>query len=192
MIGIIEIIAIAVIGFVIWILLAFNHIDYLTAEEKGKTQRGKKTLLDKLVTNPGYLFIFCSIIYSLGSLLYTPYLTVLDYSVIKNLADIIVETDGVIIGFSGIIVALVLKDVLEKSRKAGTKFSAAYKEKKRKIIVFIIYIVLILISSMFFGFLAIMGFLLLVLFSIALLFTSIIELLAMLAYSLVYDPEETA
>lgn len=190
MIGIIEIIAITVIAFAIWILLALSHINYLRTEEEGKTRKREETLLEKLIFSPGYLFVFCLILFSPFTSLYIPRLVVLDYSVIKNLVDIIVETDGVIIGFSGIIVGLVLRDVLEKSHKADAKFSAAYNEKKRKIITFITYIVIILISSMFFGFAAIMGGILTVVFSIILLFTAIIELLAMLAYSIVYDPEE--
>jgi len=129
-------------------------------------------------------FFLCLFIFSLCSLLYIPFIETLDYSRVKDIVDLIVQTDGVVIAFSGVIAGLILKELLKESQIAKAKLSDEYKRKRNKIIYFVATTFIILIFSIYFGIAVIMTrFVYFILLSIIFLFTGIIELFTTLVNS---------
>ena len=126
-------------------------------------------VLKKIFFHHFLLFIFCSVIFFLtSSLIYIEYLKALDYSRTRDIVELVVETDGIILAFSGVIASIILKKFMEESEEAKARLVDEYRKKRRRIINFIGAIVLILISSIFFGLGALItqGFVYNVLFSI--------------------------
>jgi len=156
-------------------------------EQKPCIQKRIKIWILRIFFHPVLLFVFCSVIFFLVSFsIYIKYLEVLDYSKTNDIVKLIVETDGIILAFSGVIASIILKKFMEEPEKAKAQLANEYKKKRSRIISFIGTIVLILISSIFFGLGALItqGFVYNVLFSIILLFVGIVEVFAMLIYSI--------
>ena len=160
--------------------------------QKRIKEKAKKVLLE-LLSHPVWLFIFCFIMFLLPTFLYINALETLDYDRASDIVELLVRTDGVLIAFSGVIASIILRKFFEESHRAKVRLSKAYKEKRDRIISFIGAILLILISSIFFGLWAILlqNFVFTIFFSVVLLFTGIIELFAMLVYAVRFDPEQT-
>jgi len=189
-----------------------NQID-----KKPCIQKQIKMLLQKILFNPRYLFIFalllCWTTYGVMEILvflkifahsYFYYLLNLDYSKGKDIVDLIVTTNASIIAFTAVTASMILKHTLEeeKDREKSPKIDADaresiivtkehvldYRKKVHKIIDFIMYIVFSFISSIFFGFGAIITQSFFnILFSMSFLLVGIIEVFAMVIYSLEFE-----
>lgn len=166
--------------------------------EKPCIQKRIKLWLAKILFNPLYLSIFCFVLFSLSVPLYTEYLEALDYNRAKDLVESIVKTDGFIIAFTGVIATLIVKHILEKEKeekasgyaviagenRAESEFNC-YKKKRRDIINFIAFILLILTFSIILSLSVIITQrFFFVIWSMLLLFIGIIELITMIYYSL--------
>ncbi|MDH5770166.1 MAG: hypothetical protein OEZ25_02605 [Candidatus Bathyarchaeota archaeon] len=153
-------------------------------EGKPCIQKRVKMWFVRRLQEPMDTFFLCLFIFSLCSLLYIPFIETLDYSRVKDIVDLIVQTDGVVIAFSGVIAGLILKELLKESQIAKAKLSDEYKRKRNKIIYFVATTFIILIFSIYFGIAVIMTrFVYFILLSIIFLFTGIIELFTTLVNS---------
>lgn len=151
-----------------------------------------KRKIRMIVFNPLYIGVFCIIVFFPCTLLYIKYLQALDYSQISGIVRLIVETDGVLIAFSGVIVGLFLRKFLEESEMAKVRLSSVHEKKRATIINFVACILMALIASIFFSLGAIItqSWDFTIQISIIFMFTGIIELFSMLVYAIGFDPEK--
>jgi len=166
--------------------------------EKPCIQKRIKLWLAKILFNPLYLSIFCFALFSLSVPLYTEYLEALDYNHAKDLVELIVRTDGFIIAFTAVIATLIVKHILEEEKEmektsainvaVGEKsisLQLDYKKKRRDIINFIAFILLILTFSIILSLSVIITQrFFFVIWSMLSLSIGIIELITMIYYSL--------
>jgi hypothetical protein len=166
-------------------------------DKKPRVQKRAKAFLEKnirtIVFSPTYVAILCIVVLFVSSLVYTPYLAVLKYNVASDIAKLIVETDGVLIAFSGVIAGVVLGKFVEETEMAKVRIFSGYEKKRDKIIIFLAYVTMAFVTSIFFslGALIVQNWVLTIVISIVFMFTGIIELFSMLVYLVEYDPERT-
>lgn len=150
----------------------------------------KESFMTKIVARPPLFWFICVLMFLLTGLLYEKYYLSLEITKLDRIVELLVQTDGVILGFSGVIIGLVLKEVMKKDVTSTTDCSESYNKIKLTIILHVFFTIFSLTISMFCGLSAIItqNYAILLILSFSLFFTGIIELFATLVYSIEYAP----
>jgi len=127
---------------------------------------------------------------------YSNYLSKLEYNQIKDLVTLIVTTDGFIIAFTGVIASMIFKQVLEEEKKRPPslygfvdekrfEFEPNYGKRRHEIIKFVLFILMTLVSSIWFSLSVIITqYFHFLIGSVIGLFIGLIELVGLIYYSL--------